>query len=750
MPTREERIAAYLKRVAEKPTVKSMIDMTLSGNLEASESPAATEKRTDAKGGMDQIVRGHVPAPEQASGLEAIILPKIRPVLDVVDGKFHTDHPLWLNLNDDKERARQVLIDAIPKVGRIELPGNFNYPYGGTGFVVGENLIMTNRHVAAIFSSGVGTRQIEFIPGKRAGIDFLRELDRPTGQTLDVKSIKMIHPYWDMALLEVEGIPKKITPLKLSLRDIAAEELVMVAAIGYPAFDTRNDVTVQNDLFRHEFGVKRLQPGTAGGTVKADSFGKTVDAVRHSCSTLGGNSGSALVDLESGEVVALHFGGRYRVINYAVPSSALAKDDRVIQAGVRFEGKPSGGAPSWSEWWSRADENRVAVASASSASANVDVVGGERKVADGVNVQIRRDGVVKIDLSVNITLNLGDAARGVNLDSNSAGERGDELERAVMPWHDSDYSSRKGYNENFIGVKIPMPKAVDPKMVATTKDGADVLHYQNFSIVTHAKRRMSLFTASNVTAEADLRKPDVGRAYTRKGLSGLGEKDQERWFLDPRLGEEYQLPDVFYSGSGFDRGHVVRRDDVAWGSNYELLRRANGDSYHLTNCSPQVPAYNRSSLGEDNWGDLENHVLKSAASERYCQFAGPMLNEKDDFFIGKGGGRNRLRIQIPARYWKVLVVRTFDGVASFGFVLKQDLSNISFEEFPVPENFRRFLTPLAELQKDAGIVFPKIVLNADQYDTNEGVEFALRAGIRRWKNEDAFIIIGDEIPGTKP
>ncbi len=544
----------------------------------------------------------------------------------------------------------------------------------------------------------------------------------------------MVHPYWDMALLEVEGLPADIESLELSQRDVGAEDMVMVAAIGYPAFDTRNDATVQNDLFRHVFGVKRLQPGTAGGTVRTDSFGKSVDAVRHTCSTLGGNSGSALIDLESGKVVALHFGGRYRITNYAVPASALARDGRVVEAGVRFEGNPPGGDPPWSSWWTRADEEQVIEASAGAVASTASKNDG--KANAGVKVQVLQNGSVQIVLPLHITVSLGDPMRGIDLNVTSAGEDADEMERAVMPWHDDDYSSRKGYDSNFLGVKIPLPKAADPAVVAPTKDGAEVLHYQNFSVITHGKRRMALLTASNVTAEPELRKPEARRVYTRKGLSGLDKNDQERWFPDPRLGDEYQLPDVFYSRSGFDRGHLVRRDDVAWGSTFALLRRANGDSYHLTNCSPQVPGFNRSSLGEDNWGDLENHVLKSAATERYCQFAGPVFDEKDEVFVGKGGGRTRLRIKIPGSYWKVIVVRTAEGIASFGFILEQDLSDITFEEFAVPKNFGRFLEPLADLQKAAGIKFPQVVLDADQYDTNEGMELAFRAGIRRRKGKE--------------
>ena len=187
-------------------------------------------------------------------------------------------------------------------------------------------------------------------------------------------------------------------------------------------------------------------------------------------------------------------------------------------------------------------------------------------------------------------------------------------------------------------------------IVATpTKDGGRVLDYQNFSIVTHAKRRMALFTASNVTADPELKQPERRRVYTRKGLTGLGDRDVERWFPDPRMSEDYQLPDVFYTrdDGAFDKGHVVRRDDVAWGATYEIIRRANGDTYHVTNCSPQVAGFNRSSLGEDNWGELEEHVFKSAVSERYCQFAGPVLDDKDDIFLGRGGGRVRLSSEDP-------------------------------------------------------------------------------------------------------
>ena len=110
--------------------------------------------------------------------------------------------------------------------------------------------------------------------------------------------------------------------------------------VGYPAFDPRNDTAVQNTVFGGFYYVKRLQPGKLQKRGAIDSFGKSVSAATHDSSTLGGNSGSALVDPATGQVVGLHFAGVYLEANYAVPTAELARDPRVIDAGLRFEPGP--------------------------------------------------------------------------------------------------------------------------------------------------------------------------------------------------------------------------------------------------------------------------------------------------------------------------------------------------------------------------------------------------------------------------
>jgi DNA/RNA endonuclease G (NUC1) len=198
-------------------------------------------------------------------------------------------------------------------------------------------------------------------------------------------------------------------------------------------------------------------------------------------------------------------------------------------------------------------------------------------------------------------------------------------------------------------------------MAAPVRGGGYELRYHHFSIVMHSARRLALFTASNVDASPARKRP-VGRPrsdYTRRTLSGLLQNDQERWFTDDRIALTYQLPDRFFTRDrgSFDKGHLVHREDVAWGDTYDELRAANGDTYHVTNCSPQVADFNRSSGSgtHNNWGDLENLVLEQAGTERLSMFVGPVLDQADPVFLGSTRtGRCRSRSLRASGRWSSL------------------------------------------------------------------------------------------------
>lgn len=688
----------------------------------------------DVRSGIENLAMGRSLTPEQLLGTEAIIDEDLRPAIDIVNGKFDVVHPLWSDLSTDPALCTRIE-SVLPSIGRIELPGHPRLPYGGTGFVAGDGLIMTNRHVAEIFANGIGDRRLDFIPGCNAAIDFRR--DTATGTVLHVQRVIMMHPYWDMALLAVKGLPDSVEPLKLSVKDARDFTARRIFVVGYPAFDPRNPAQIQKDLFSGRYGVKRLQPGELQGSISTASFGKLVRAAAHDCSTLGGNSGSAVVDLDTGEVMALHFGGAYHQMNYGVPAAALSEDSRVVDAGVQFAGTAPGGHNDWLGWWKQADSKEASQAAATTGRTTSTMRPASARAAEPtITVVQTQNGDVSLQVPLHITISLGRApgAAGSSVEENTRSHAGEQPgEEAIrQPFHEEDYESREGYDTGFLGsepeFEVALPEPKDPTVLAPTLDGETLLRYQNFSVAMHAKRRLALFTASNVTRESDLRTPEPNRVYTRDGLGGLGENDIEQWFVDPRMDRRYQLPDVFFTKDrkAFDKGHLVRREDVAWGPTYDLLRRANGDTYHVTNCSPQVAGFNQASKGEDNWGHLENHVLASAATERLCVFAGPVLRASDDVFVGVGDGKKMLRSKIPSSFWKVIVARVEDGVAAFGFVLDQDLSDVQWEEFVVPEKFEPSMRRIAEIGELSGIEFPQAVLEADQFDLVRGAELVAR------------------------
>jgi endonuclease G len=98
-------------------------------------------------------------------------------------------------------------------------------------------------------------------------------------------------------------------PIPLAAKEAVDQELV--ALIGYPAYDSRNDDNVMGRYFRDLYDVKRFAPGRVMKTT-ADSV------LSHDCTSLGGNSGSSLVSLEQKAAVGLHFAGSYGISNSAV------------------------------------------------------------------------------------------------------------------------------------------------------------------------------------------------------------------------------------------------------------------------------------------------------------------------------------------------------------------------------------------------------------------------------------------------
>ncbi len=721
--TRQDNAREFLKTIVPKGA--------LEGTVEARESLASgsipRSWQVHAEAAATKIVEGQPLNEAETFALEAIIIPDKRPTVLIQGGDYHIDNATWKHIGSDA--IRSVLKPAITAICRVEIPGHPSLPYAGTGFLVGDGLLMTNRHVAEIFSSGLGRRGISLISDMQPKVDFLREAGNEEQNLFTVTDVVMVHPYWDMALLRIGGLPKGHGRLRLSLRapqDMLDKDVVV---IGYPASDPRSPADVMNQVFGSVFQVKRLQPGTIGGSgatasrarLDYKSYEKLVPAMLHNASTLGGNSGSAILDPISGEVMGLHFAGEYLKFNCGVPAYELAKDARIVDAGVTFGGNPQPQDGPYDRYWQRTEQ-----AVETTGPRNEPGQPGEPKQPIAVAGSPDWDGVVRLSVPLEITVQLGRPSLPAGADKSAAGESA-TMEKLVEPAHDEDYSNRSGYNPEFLGILVPLPTVKDVGLLSRLDNGGHMLDYEHFSIAMHRARRLALFTAANVDGSEAAKNP-AGTPKGRKAVAGMDESDQERWFTDPRIPALHQLPDRFFEKDrqAFDKGHLVRRDDVAWGKTFQELQRANGDSFHVTNCSPQVAGFNRAR--QLNWGALENLVDTMSAKGRVTLFSGPLFKDSDRGFHGVDQDGKTIAL-IPTEYWKVIAAVEDGKLNTYAFVLKQDVSGVRYTE-AIPDKWEPLMVALSELEERIRLVkFAAALHRADQFGTDHGEAVRGASGI---------------------
>jgi endonuclease G len=312
--------------------------------------------------GVEAVRRGEMPPPRQLLEVAAIVLRTERPVLTVADSGFDPPDPPWTGLADRLDLLRP----RIRAVGRLRAE---SAPYGhvaGTGFVVGPDLLLTNRHVAKYFVQGIGTAdRLELDLAEEASCDLDAELGGVTTRILELDAPALVHPYWDVALLRVRGAPlADVEPLVLASERLEPGELVgrAVAVVGYPIeqyLPTQELRDLRARLFGSVYGVKRLMPGRLMDrhrtTASSPAGGeREVAAVGHDASTLAGNSGSAVIDVETGTTLGVHVKGLALDANFAVPAWELARDPRLHDLGITFAaGAPEPADPEVEAAWAR-------------------------------------------------------------------------------------------------------------------------------------------------------------------------------------------------------------------------------------------------------------------------------------------------------------------------------------------------------------------------------------------------------------
>lgn len=257
----------------------------------------------------------------------AIIKPEARPMIDIVGNSQlgPVNHPAWDWLAQGQ--IAQRLGQCARAVGLLLLEGHPSLSVCGTGFLISDRLVVTNRHVARYFAGGSGLRTRLF-PEMRVWVNFARQVDGGSAPTIQVARMRLIDPKWDIAVMELAYPAQGIPPLRLNTATPNAD--AHVAVIGYPMLDGENPVELQKKMLRNIWPVKRLQPGKYHG-IQVQSG---LNCMTHDCSTLAGNSGSPLIDIASATVVGLHFWGRFMEVNLAHPMAEILNEPYARQLGL--------------------------------------------------------------------------------------------------------------------------------------------------------------------------------------------------------------------------------------------------------------------------------------------------------------------------------------------------------------------------------------------------------------------------------
>jgi hypothetical protein len=313
-------------------------------------SPPATRELADqvlvgARDGIAKLAQG---APSlsvrELAGVEAVILVDgTRPSLTVHDGFIDLDDPKIGDWKAALDHFHDAIRSVTASVGRLDSGGQAI----GTAFAIAPDLVLTNRHVLeeiAIQQAAGWTLNrpenttVEFI-GEQ-GSDRTRRariVEVAFAPPLPIeRQVRLERP--DFAVLRLiagdgDVLPPPLQPASDPDLLFDGRDLYVVGFPGRPLSffgegpppPQHETNEVLKEVFDFKFGVKKLAPGQAD-KIPGELAGDINNwAFSHDASTLGGNSGSCILDLteDAKRVVGLHFAGVSRELNFAHSLAAL-------------------------------------------------------------------------------------------------------------------------------------------------------------------------------------------------------------------------------------------------------------------------------------------------------------------------------------------------------------------------------------------------------------------------------------------
>ena len=136
-----------------------------------------------------------------------------------------------------------------------------------------------------------------------------------------------------------------------------------------------------------------------------------------------------------------------------------------------------------------------------------------------------------------------------------------------------------------------------------------------------------------------------------------------------------------YSGTGYDRGHMVPDGDLSWDVQVEF------ESFLMTNMAPQAGSLNRGI-----WKLLETSVRGWVVqrNQSYTIYAGGLYSASDKR-IGKG-------VIVPHAFYKIVINNQTSEVAGWQFPHVQPYPNLGTD-------LTKFRKPVAQIMATAGVTY---------------------------------------------
>jgi len=596
----------------------------------------------------------------------------------------------------------------VGRVVQIRGPGYAHLGFG-TGFLITPELLLTNHHVLATAGDAAG-----------CGVQFGYEHSDgglSLGQTFEFqpKRFFVSDKALDYAIVAVS--PKSL------------EGAALPTWSFHPLIATTGKVLIGHpiNIIQHPDGGPKQYASTNNEVVD-----RLEDFLHYRTDTRPGSSGSAGFNAVW-EVVVLHHSGvpamKGDVIlnDLGEPWLEEQGDDRIkwiANEGVRVSRILASVRSLTFDDPAKARLRDSILASRTTEGALSGLTGTEKTPAepvlpDGTSWRpLAAGGATLINVQGNATIHVApERAPATDVAAAVEGLEGLALAQEKKLVRDPDYGRRRGYDSGFLrGFEVPLPVVRPQRAAELIRDrfgNPQILDYHHFSLTMNRRWLLQMWSAANV---------DYSPEFQWAPRKAYGNED---WIHDPRLPQSLQIDDaeLYKPAEKFDRGHVVRRDDCAWGATWEEAEYANSDTFHWTNCTPQHEGFNQSSK-RGLWGRLENHIARAseAVGNRAIILGGPVLDRKRAIPHDFGGGE----FLVPLDYWKVVVVQEAGSakqkskLRAYAFVLEQEsiikqkgLEGLSREERFAVGDFAAYQHPLAEVGSMTGIVFPDVLLKAD-------------------------------------